>query len=299
MIKAPFLLKNDTIAIVAPAGKIDLTIVEKAASVLESWGLNVVVGKHLSNNYFGFSANDQHRLADFQEALNNPRIRAILCARGGYGTNRIIDQIDFTQFSKNPKWLIGFSDITVLHNHIHRNLKIETIHGSMCFGLANENASPETSQSLKNVLFGKKIKYEIELQNPSRKGEAEGILTGGNLAILCSLIGTKSDIDTKNKILFLEEIGEPLYRIDRMITQLKRTGKLQNLAGIVAGGFDKLPDSKKAFGKSAYEIIMEAVRHYDYPVLSGFPAGHGNDNRALILGRNVKLEIHEKAMLTF
>lgn len=299
MIAPKKLKKGDKVAIIAPAGKIDEKIVLKAMEVMEEWGLNVVLGYHLFKPYYSYAANDAQRREDFQRMLNDPTIKAILCARGGYGTTRIIDQLDFTNFRKHPKWIIGFSDITVLHNHVQRHFGIETIHATMAAGLNKAINFSETANSMKKALFGKVLKYEWPTDSNSRKGSCTGVLTGGNLAILCSLLGTPSEVDAQGKILFIEEIGEHLYRIDRMMVQLKRAGKLNELAGLVVGGMTDIPDKKEDFGKTACEIIKEAVDEYDYPVGFGFPAGHQDDNRALILGRNVTLNINELSTLTF
>lgn len=293
------LIKGDKVAIIAPAGKIDEKIVLKAKEAIEKWGLKVELAKHIFNSYYSYSASDAKRLEDFQFMLDDPDIKAILCARGGYGTARIIDRFNFKNFRENPKWIIGFSDITVLHNHIQQHFGIETIHGTMAAGLNINGKFPKTVNSLKNALFGEVLKYEWPTDPTSRKGNSAGILTGGNIAILCSLLGTPSEVDLKGKILFIEEIREHLYRIDRMMVQLKRAGKLKGLAGLLVGGMTDIPDKKEDFGKTAYEIIKEAVDDYNYPLAFGFPAGHQDDNRALILGRKVTLKINKISTLKF
>ncbi len=299
MISPNYLQKGDTICIAAPAGRVDRIRVAAAVEVLESWGLKVKLGKHVLESYFNFASTDENRLQDFQRMLDDPSVKAILCARGGYGSNRIIDRLDFDGFVKNPKWIIGFSDITVIHNHIQQHFGIETMHGSMAAGLHHIALFPETAATLRKVLFGEKLNYVWPLDALSKKGQAEGVLTGGNLAILCTLIGTPSETDTNGKILFIEEIGENLYRIDRMITQLRRAGKLNNLAGLIVGGMTDIPDKKEEFGKNAFEIVLDAVKDFDYPVAFDFPAGHQDDNRALILGRSARLEVAELAQLDF
>ncbi|MBN2172686.1 MAG: LD-carboxypeptidase [Bacteroidales bacterium] len=291
----PYLNKEDKITILAPAGKIGKAVVENAIQVLTGWELEVKIGKYLFDNHFQYAAEDEKRLEDLQQALNDETVKAILFARGGYGTIRIIDQLDFTEFIKKPKWLIGFSDITVLHSHLHQNFGIETIHGSMASGLADSFSS----EWLYKCLFGRPLNYELETHKLSRKGSTEGILTGGNLAMLCSLLGSKSDIDTNNKILFIEEVGEYLYRLDRMMWTLKRAGKLENLAGLIVGGLTDIKDNESPFGQSAEEIIVEAVSGYDFPVCFGFPAGHQKKNATLILGRNVILSINNKTKINF
>jgi muramoyltetrapeptide carboxypeptidase len=291
----PYLSKGDKIAIVAPAGKIDKSVVEMAAKILDGWGLKVTFGRHLFDDHFQYAAKDEKRLLDLQKALDDETVKAILCARGGYGTIRIIDQLGFTRFLETPKWLIGFSDITVLHSHINKNFRIETIHGSMAGGLTDSFSA----EALKKCLFGEPLKYEFENHKLSRKGQADGIITGGNLAMICALLGSSSDIETNDKILFIEEVGEYLYRLDRMMWTLKRAGKLESLAGLIVGGLTDMKDSENPFGQSAEEIILEAVSEYAYPVCFGFPAGHQMENAALILGRKVKLSINNKSNMNF
>ena len=290
MITPKYLKKGDKIAIVAPAGKIKKEVVVAAVKALEEWGLQVVIGENVYHNHFQYAATDKERLQDFQKALDDKEIKAILCARGGYGLIRIIDKPDFNNFQKNPKWIIGYSDVTVLHSHIHTKYGIETLHATMTAGLKDGNSA----ESLKKALFGKTLTYQINTHPLSRTGKARGVLTGGNLAILCSLLGSESDTDTRDKILLIEDTGEYLYRLDRMMWQMKRAGKLENLAGLIVGGMTDMKDNDDPFGKTAYEIIAEAVRDYNYPVCFGFPSGHRDDNRALILGRQVNLSIEDK-----
>ncbi|MBE9491646.1 MAG: LD-carboxypeptidase, partial [Bacteroidetes bacterium] len=295
MVSPKYLKGGDKIAIIAPAGKIDKNSVNFAKEKLESWGLNVVLGEHLFKNHFQYSGKDKERLSDFQKALDDNDIKAVLCARGGYGLIRIIDQLDFTSLQKNPKWIIGFSDITILHSHVHSNFGIETLHATMAAGLTDHSSA----ELLRNVLFGNSLKYQLDTTLLSKHGKAKGILIGGNLAMLCSLIGSKSDITTTGKILFIEDVGEYLYRLDRMMWQLKRAGKLQNLAGLIVGGMRDMKDNDDPFGKTAYEIIAEAVEEYNYPVYYRFPAGHQTNRRTLILGRQADLSIGEKTTLNF
>lgn len=299
MIIPEYLKVGDKIAIVAPAGKIDPEKVNLAVKTLESWGLIVQVADHVFDSFFSYASNDLNRVADFQKAIDDHEIKAILCARGGYGSVRIIDELDFLGFKKSPKWIIGFSDITVFHSHIQSNFNIETIHGIMAAGLDISSSPSSSINSLKQALFGQTLTYEFDLSPLSRKGKAKADLVGGNLAILCSLLGSVSDIDTAGKILFIEEIGEHLYRMDRMIWMLKRAGKLDKLAGLIVGGFTDIPDEVSDFGKSAYDIIAEAVAPFRYPVFYGFPAGHQDDNRALVLGREVILDVGDTVTLEF
>jgi len=295
MIKPKYLKSGDYISIVAPAGKIKKSVVEFAANKLKSWGLNVVLGKNLFNDQFQYSGTDEERLLDFQQALNDESIKAILCARGGYGVIRVIDQLDFSSFRKNPKWVIGFSDITILHSHIHSYLNTETIHGTMAAGLNEEG----TSESLRKALFGENLKYELPSHSLSKTGNASGQIVGGNLAILCSLIGSNSDVNTAGKVLFIEDIGEYLYRLDRMMWTLKRAGKLEHLAGLIVGGMTGIKNNDDPFGKTAYEIVAEAIEEYNYPVCFRFPAGHQKVNKTLILGRQISLSVGEKTSLDF
>jgi muramoyltetrapeptide carboxypeptidase len=290
-----YLNKGDKIAIVAPAGKISKEKVETAVNILQGWGLKVATGANLFSDYYQYAATDKERLADLQQALDDYSVKAILFARGGYGVIRILDQLNLSELINNPKWLIGFSDITIFHSHIHRNFNLQTIHGPMAAGLTHQ----VSADSLRKVLFGEKLNYKFTSHPLSRKGKTKGILVGGNLAILCSLIGSASDINTKGKILFIEDVGEYLYRLDRMIWQMKRAGKLAGLKGLIVGGMTDLKDNETPFGKTAYEIVSEAVNEYDYPVCFGFPAGHMDDNRVLILGRNVNLNVDDFSTLNF
>ena len=270
--------------------------------ILTSWGLKVQAGKSLFKDDRQFAGTDEERAADFQRALNSKTVRAILFARGGYGTVRIIDDIDFSRFTKDPKWLIGFSDITVIHSQVHRHLGIETVHAPMAFNLPK--LAPPCLAVFKNTLFGERLSYSSSRQQPqaeklNRKGKAKGVLIGGNLSILYSVTGSVSDIDTTGKILFLEDLDEYLYHIDRMMMNFKRSGKLQNLAGLVVGAMNDMRDNEIPFGRTAEEIIAEAVAPYSYPVLFGFPAGHIQNNYPLLLGREVSLSVAEKTELTF
>jgi muramoyltetrapeptide carboxypeptidase len=231
--------------------------------------------------------------------LDDDSIRAVICARGGYGTVRIIDQIDFTAFRKNPKWIVGYSDVTVLHSHIHRHLGIETIHAIMPINITSDEAPNDTQETLKNALFGKIRSYSYPATPLARNGEAEGLLTGGNLSVLYSLMGSVSEIDTTDKILFLEDVDEYLYHIDRMLMNLKRAGKLSKLKGLIIGGMDRMNDNIIPYGKTANEIITDAVAEFDYPVCCDFPSGHGEINLALIFGRRVKMKVGTDVELIF
>ncbi|HLK28011.1 MAG TPA: LD-carboxypeptidase [Puia sp.] len=287
----PYLNSGDTIGIVCPAGYMALEKAQTCINVLQEWGYKVKIGKTLgsdSQNYF--SGTDEERLDDFQQMLDDDEVKAILCARGGYGIGRIIEQISFKKFKHSPKWIIGFSDVTILHSHIYSNYKISTLHAPMASAFNDEEYKNEFVQSLKNVLEGKKIKYECAVHEFNKKGEAIGELVGGNLSLIAHLNGSSSDIKTKGRILFLEDVGEYLYNIDRMFYQLKRSGKLYKLAGLIIGGFTDMKDTERPFGKSIYEIIYDVVKEYDYPVCFNFPVSHSKENYALKIGAGYKLK---------
>ena len=297
MIRPPFLKKGDTIGIAATARKISEAELMPAITKFREWGFQVLLSEALYAEDHQFAGTDQQRLSGFQKLLDNNTVKAIIIARGGYGTVRLIDEIDFTSFKKNPKWIIGYSDVTVLHSHIHQNFGIETIHATMPLNFPKNNNESIALSSLYNAFTSNNIEYIINRLSTEKTGETTGILTGGNLSLLYALSGTVSDIYTNGKILFLEDIDEYLYHIDRMILQLKRCGKLKNLAGLIVGGMTDMKDNQIPFGKNAYEIIADAVKEYDYPVCFGFPAGHMEDNRALILGRKISLAVTEKTSI--
>lgn len=287
-----FLQPGDIIAITSTARKISREEILPAIRIFESWGLTVLESPSLYQIENQYAGTDAERSASMQELFDNPAVRAIICARGGYGTVRIIDQLDFTQFVKSPKWIIGYSDITVLHSHIQQNFGIETLHATMPvnFNQASE-ASISSVETLYQTLFGKSPTYSYEGSSLDIPGTAKGILTGGNLSILYSLIGSSSDTETDGKILFIEDIDEYLYHIDRMMMALKRSGKLSSLAGLVIGAFTDMKDNEVPFGKTAEQIIRDAVKEFRYPVTFGFPAGHQSLNMPLIMGREVTLEV--------
>jgi muramoyltetrapeptide carboxypeptidase len=305
MIKTPpYLKKGDTIAITCPAGYMAAEKAQTCITTLQSWGYQVMVGKTLgSNSKNYFSGSDEDRRDELQAMLNDENINAILFGRGGYGVGRIIDQLDFTKFKKKPKWIIGFSDITVLHSHIYTNFKIATLHAPMAAAF-NDGARPngpagrgyknEFVQSLQKALAGKKANYKCAAHPFNKLGTATGELVGGNLCLLAHLTGTPSGINTKNKILFIEDIGEQIYNIDRMLYQLKRSGKLKNLAGLVVGGFTDIKDTDRPFGKTVHEVIQAIVAAYNYPVCFNFPVSHGAANYALKVGGKYELAISNK-----
>jgi muramoyltetrapeptide carboxypeptidase len=290
MISSNYLQKNDTVAIVSTARKITLQEIEPAIKLLESWEIKVIIGKTIGLEENQFAGSEKERINDFQKMLDNPDIKAIWCARGGYGTVKIIDKLNFTRFKEHPKWIIGYSDVTVLHSHIH-NLGIETLHATMPINVAKN--SKEALISLKNSLFGKVVSYEIDAAKVNNTGIASGELVGGNLSILYSLTGSKSAINTAGKILFLEDLDEYLYHIDRMLMNLKRNDYFTNLKGLIIGGMTDMRDNTIPFGKTAKEIILDIISEYNFPVAFNFPAGHISDNRTLVLGRKVTLDVNK------
>jgi len=291
MITPEFLQKGDTIGILATARKIDLVNLQPAIKLLESWGLNVVIGKTIGKEDHQLAGADWQRATDFQEMLDNPKIKAIWAAKGGYGTVRIIDRIDFTNFKKKPKWIVGFSDVTVLHSHIN-NMGIETLHAMMA--VSAKTASPQAIETFKKSLFGEKLEYHIPPSAFNKKGKATGEIVGGNLSVLYSILGSKSEVDYKGKILFIEDLDEYLYHIDRMMMNLKRNGYFDGLKGLVIGGMTEMNDNDIPWGKDALEIIQDVLKDYKFPIIYNFPAGHIKDNRALILGKTVTIEATDK-----
>ncbi|EAP87915.1 S66 peptidase family protein [Croceibacter atlanticus] len=287
MIIPPYLKEGDTVAIVCTARKISKKELDPAIKLLTHWGLKVKLGDTVGKEYHQFGGTDVQRAEDFQEMLDDKEVQAIWCARGGYGTVRMIDEVNFSSIETNPKWIIGYSDPTVLHCHIH-NLGVATIHGQMCLEI--ENKTEATRDTLKNILFGNydAIKFASDFKL-NRTGHAKGQLIGGNLSVLSSILGSKSTIKTEGKILFLEDLDEYLYHIDRMVHNIKRNGFFKNLAGLVIGGLTDMHDNTSPFGQSAEEIIANAVKEFNFPVCFNFPAGHSKDNRALIFGAETEL----------
>lgn len=289
MTKTPtFLKKGDKVAIVCPAWKIDDSL-QDAVNLLNSWGLEVVLGKTVNSSYRQYAGSDELRAEDFQRMLDDDSVKAIFAARGGYGCVRMIDQVDFTNFAAKPKWIVGFSDITVIHSHIHALYGIPTIHGQMPITIPD--ATKESLLSLQDTLFGKKALYEYKPESEQVIGEAHGVLIGGNLALLVNVLGSISDMNYDNKILFIEDIGEFYYSIDRMLWTLKRAGKLSKLKGLIIGGFTNLKDNKIPFGMSMAELVKEIAGEYGYPIAFDFPAGHIDNNYTLVLGKNVYLKV--------
>ena len=297
MIRPNYLQKGDTVAIVSTARKVSKKELIPALVILKNWKLNVVIGTSIEAEEHQFAGNDNLRASDFQEMLDNHKIKAIWCARGGYGSIRMIDLLDFSNFKNNPKWIIGYSDVTVLHSHLHQ-LGFETLHAQMPVSIETKTAA--CVQSLKNSLFGNNTNITIPSEVSNVTGNAKGVLVGGNLSILYSLCGSSSSISTKGKILFIEDLDEYLYHIDRMLQNLKRNGMLDQLEGLIIGGMTQMHDNDIPFGQSVEEIILSICDDYNYPIVFNFPAGHIKDNRALILGRNAELIISKtETILTF
>jgi muramoyltetrapeptide carboxypeptidase len=287
----PVLVSGSRIGIVATARKITLEELQPAVHILQSWGYEAVFGENLFQSSHQFSGSDAQRASDFQQMLDDERIDAILVARGGYGSVRIIDHIDLSTFMQRPKWIIGYSDITVLHSHIHQLTGVPTAHATMPINFPSQVNTGEALSTLRQLLSGETMQYSWNAHALNRTGEAQGLLTGGNLSVLYSLLGSVSFPDTDGKILFLEDLDEYLYHIDRMMMALKRAGALSNLAAIVVGGMSDMKDNTVPFGKTAEEIIADVVAEFNYPVCFGFPAGHLTDNRALKLGVNHRLNV--------
>jgi muramoyltetrapeptide carboxypeptidase len=292
-----FLSKGDTVAVVATAKVFDHQEVRNGIEVLRSWGLIVKEGEFLYEQDHYYAGSDAQRLSDLQKMFDDSTVKAIVFARGGYGTSRILDKVNFTRFSKKPKWLIGFSDLTILHSEVQKR-GIASIHGNMCLQLAKPEFATSV-QALKETLAGKMSALTGPYHSKNRKGKAKGIVVGGNLTLLIHALGTSSDFDWKGKILFLEEIGESLYHLDRMMLQLKRCGKLKNLAGLVLGQFSDMKDTTPPFGKKVEEIIFEHVASYKYPVAFGFACGHEAPNFPLVLGGRYSLSVEEESVLKY
>ncbi|MBO4741078.1 MAG: LD-carboxypeptidase [Bacteroidales bacterium] len=284
------LSKGDTIAIVAPARRPTQQEIDIAYAKLQSWGLNVVLGEHLFCSDNQYAGTDTQRASDLNAALQNPNVKAILCARGGYGGIRILDKIDFSVLNTTHKWLCGYSDTTVFHAHLNQQ-NISTLHCTMPINFPEDGSTDISLQTLHDYLFGKPIHYTIPAHGFNRIGNTTGQLIGCNLSILYSLLGSPNDFSFDNKILFIEDVGEYLYHIDRMIFSLKRAGKLTHLAGLIVGGMSDMNDNAIPFGKTPYEIVAEHTAEYNYPICFGFPAGHIPENYALPLGIETSLTV--------
>lgn len=302
LIRPAYLKAGDTVAIVAPSGilKNREREIDQADSLLKSWDLNVIVGKHVFSKADHFAGTDEERCQDIQNMMDNPKVSAIWCARGGYGTVRILDKLDYTKFRENPKWIIGYSDITALHNQLH-NQGFESLHAIMCVSLTQDITEVQESvDTFKAALFGNPTSYVLEGSKYNKEGETSGQLVGGNLTMLHTMLGSDTSIDTKGKILFIEEIGEYKYHIDRMLQSMKRAGYFNNLNGLVVGDMSKLRKNTTLWGASIEQLILDALEDYNFPIAFNMPAGHEDDNRALVLGREVELKVgKEKSSLQF
>jgi muramoyltetrapeptide carboxypeptidase len=301
-IKPDYLKSGDTIAIIAPSGVLNNRnqAIENAKKLIVEWGLVPIIGKNIYKKKYHFAGNDKQRLDDLQWAFDHKNIKAIWCARGGYGSIRIIDQLSFDQFKKYPKWLIGYSDITVLHNKLN-NLGFETIHGMMAVNMEeNQKEINESIESLKNCLFGELKSYHINNNKYNRIGKSSGILVGGNLTLLVAQLGSSSEIDTKDKILFIEEIGEYKYHIDRMLQSLKRAGFFDNCNGVLIGDMSEIKINSPSWGSSVNELIYDVLKPYKFPISFGIQSGHLKHNESLIFGRNIDLDVKaSKTIISF
>lgn len=287
----PYLKQGSVIGITCPSSYVSLQQIEYAAGVLRGHGFTVNLGATAGTERFYFSGDDDARLQDLQQMMDDPGIDAIFMGRGGYGMSRIIDRLDFSRFVQHPKWICGFSDIVVLHNHIQANFNIPVLHSPMCNAYKPETLDTPHLKSFFDAITGKPLPYKAPASSFNRPGEASGVLTGGNLAILAHLTGSSSEVDTRGKILFIEDIGEYLYNVDRMLLNLKRAGKLDELSGLVVGGFTDMQDTTRPFGQTVEEIIWDKVKEYDYPVCFDFPCGHQEVNYTLCLGMDHKLTV--------
>ena len=294
MIFPKFIKEGATIGIVAPAGKIDNESVNYSKTFLHELGFKVVLGENVFDVYHQFAGSDTLRASDLQHMLNCSDVDVIMCARGGYGTSRIINNLDFTHFLQSPKWIVGYSDITVLHSMLQNRLGVASIHGPMPKNFPGKSHEDQDIKNLFDILKGELPRYEVQDNPLNRPGEAEGVLIGGNLSILYSLRGTSLDFDPHGKILFIEDVGEYLYHLDRMMMNLKNGGVLKCLRGMIVGQFTEMKDSETPFGATPYEIIHEAVKEYNYPVLFGFPAGHGAVNQPLVFGKRITLSVTQQ-----
>jgi muramoyltetrapeptide carboxypeptidase len=298
MIRPAFLRQGDTVSIVASGRKLDKKSIDAATAVIKSWGLNVKLSKNLfSEKHNYLSGSDAERLSDLQETLDDHSLKAIICARGGYGTTRILDQLDFKNFAKAPKWICGFSDITALHLKL-QTLNVQSIHGTMPVQFSN-SAYHVSAEQLRGVLFGESVTLTAT-SNHNRSGKIEGELIGGNLSLLAESLGTSSELQTDNKILILEEVGEYVYRLDRLLVQLKRAGKLDNLSGLVIGHMTDIKEGELPFGEGVEQLVLQHTKDFNYPVAFNFPTGHDNPNLSWIEGAHAKLVVTaSQATLSF
>ncbi len=289
LLRPPYLRAGDTIVILSTARKVTVEEITPAIELFESWGLKVRLGKTIGLVHHQFAGTDAEREADLQAAVSDPDVRAIMCARGGYGTVRMMDNIDWTGLLSHPKWFCGFSDMTYIHVHLNQTLGVQTMHSTVPVFFPKN--TPGAIETLRRQLLGEEVIFDFPAHALNREGSAKGTLIGGNLSILYSITGTKSGFNTAGKILYLEDIDEYLYHVDRMMMNLKRSGKLHDLAGLIVGGMTDMKDNAIPFGKNAEEIIAEHVAEYSYPVCFGFPAGHIADNNTIVLGKVTQMEV--------
>ncbi len=284
----PYLKKGDRVAVVSPSYVVDRAAVMNAVKIIESWGLQVTMGASCLAAEGPFAGTDSQRIIDLQLALDDSTVKAVMCTRGGYGMSRIIDKIDFTAFVASPKWIVGYSDITVLNMWVGTLFGVASIHGEMLLNYNNPARTARTITTVRDLLFGKAPEYKWDGVTVNTN-TAKGILTGGNLAMLYSLAGTIARPETEGKILFIEDIGEYYYAVDRMLQSLRLAGMLNNLAGLLVGDFGDMQDQKIPFGKSVEEIVSEVAGSFGYPIFFGFPSGHSDDNPAIYLGREAAI----------
>ncbi|OYT16101.1 MAG: LD-carboxypeptidase [Bacteroidetes bacterium 4572_77] len=288
-----FLKAGDRVGLVSPAGKVSAKEIKTAVKVMQSWGLEPVFGRHIFSKHFQFAGTDEQRMMDIQEFIDDIDIKAIIASRGGYGSARIINRLDFSKMRIHPKWFVGYSDITVFHGYLHSRIPMQSLHATMPKNFPDNMQGNASVESLRKALFGELTSYDLNSCRCYRSGEASAPIVGGNLSILNSINGTPGDIDTQGKILFIEDIQEYLYHTDRMMQNLKWSGKLSKLKGLIVGGLTQMKDNEDPFGQSAEEIIWEAVKDYDYPVVMNFPAGHQEPNLALYFGREASMVLRE------
>jgi len=295
MIKPNSIKEGDIVSVISPSGIVNIDEVKSGINILKDWGLRIKAGKHIYKSYNNFAGNDKQRLEDLQNALDDENVKAIFCTRGGYGLSRIVGKLNFEKFITKPKWLIGFSDITVLHSYLNNKLGIQSIHGPVLRSFSSLT-NTKSLFYLHNILFNNTISYNIDIKTPSIRGEIDGILIGGNLSILHNLRKTPYDIIPDNKILFIEDVNEYLYHLDRMLMSFELSGVFSKLKGIIAGGFTDMKDQKTPFGKNAQEIIYSFAKEYNIPFAWGFPAGHQSPNFPLVLGAKIMLKISNRKL---